>query len=450
MISASDGQFKTTMMLASRFAPITRYFPLESMSLIRLWVLLFPIGVIYVEHWASTFFGLLILTSLILWPIKRSSAPPLYREEKVLLWILGAYFIVAVLSITANGWDDAGVKALGNELKFLLIIPFYLLIRRYDDLWRYLWIGSLIGLMVTVGSGLYEYFVLNTSRTGGAYGPLFVGPVLLLMVALQLPWFRYIARYHWRNGIVIFIALLGLFVILTSGARSAYLALLASILVSLVYYFRARNSVLFTIVAIVIIAVGYFQMDVVKHRVDRAVSDVDDYFSYLHEHPDTRNKYGDGSVGARLELWRASALAASEQPVFGVGRYNFIDKVKEYAREGRIHNAAARHRHSHSAYFEALASKGILGLAALLTLYFYPLYFFVGTRRESRESAFAGVLLILIISIASLTDPSPVYRNTFTALFLSYLTILFAWHTRRIHKTNNEENAARPDADANR
>lgn len=442
MISASDGHFKTTMMLAARLAPLTRYFPLESMSLIRLWVLLFPIGQFYVPHWASTFFGLLMLTTLILWPMKRSSAPPLYREEKVLLWILGAYFLVAILSITANGWDEAGQKALGNELKFLLIIPFYLLARRCDDLWRYLWIGSLIGVVVTVGAGLYEHFVLNPSRTSGACGPLFFGPVLLLMIALQLPWLRYIARYHWRNGVVIFIALLGLFVILTTGTRAAFIALLAVILVSFIYYFRARNSVLFTIGAIIIIVAGYFQMDVVKQRVDIAVSGVDRYFSYMQEHPGTVNKYGRGSVGARLELWKASIYAASEQPVFGVGRYNVIDKVKEYGREGRIHKAAARFGHPHSAYFEALASKGVLGLAALLTLYFYPLYFFLRTRRESRESAFAGIVLILVVSIVSLTDPSPVYRNSFTALFLIYLTTLFAWHTRQIHKTNNGENVS--------
>ncbi|MFO8024017.1 O-antigen ligase family protein [Thiohalophilus sp.] len=425
------------MMLAARLAPITRYFPLESMSLIRLWVLLFPIGVIYVQHWASTFFGLLLLTSLILWPMKRASSPPLYREEKVLLWILGAYFFVAILSITANGWDDAGQKALGNELKFLLIIPFYLVARGCDDLWRYLWAGSWLAIVLAVAFGLHELMVLDRPRTTGPYSPLLLGPVLLLMIALQLPWHRQLAKYHWRNIITIIIALAGLYIVFMSGARNAYLALVVGVLVAFVYYFRARNSLLFAALSIILIVTGYLQVDVAKQRVDGAVTDVGNYVSYMVEHSGGPNKYGHSSAGQRLEMWRASVFAAAEKPLLGIGRYNFNDKLKQYADENRIHSA--HHAHPHNVYFEALAAKGGLGLLVVLALYFYPLYFFVKTRHRSRESAFTGILLMISIMMFSITDSAPVYHNNYTAVFLTYLTVIFAWHTRQIHKTNNEE-----------
>lgn len=426
------------MMLAARLAPITRYFPLESMSLIRLWVLLFPIGVIYVEHWASTFFGLLMLTSLLLWPMKRASAPPLYREEKVLLWLLGAYFIVAILSITANGWDDAGQKALGNELKFLLIIPFYLVARRGENLWRYLWAGSWLAIVVAVAFGLHELFVLDQARAVGPYSPLLLGPILLLMIALQLPWHRELAKYHWRNIITIIVALAGLYIVFMSGARNAYLALVIGILIAFIYYFRARNSVLFAIMAIILVVVGYLQVDVVKQRVNQAATDTTNYVGYLLEHPNEANKFGGGSVGERLEMWRASVFAAAEKPLLGIGRYNFSDKLTQYTRENRIHKHI-QHAHPHSVYFEALVSKGGLGLIAVLALYFYPLYFFVKSRHRSRESAFTGILLMTLIMVFSITDSAPVYHNNYTAVFLTYLAVIFAWHTRQIHKTNKDE-----------
>ncbi|MDZ7804689.1 O-antigen ligase family protein [Thiohalophilus sp.] len=430
------------MMLSARLAPLARYFPLEPMSLIRLWVLLFPIGVIYVEHWASTFFGLLILTSLILWPMNRASAPKLHHEEKVLLWILGAYFIVAILSITANGWDDAGQKALGNELKFLLIIPFYLVARRCEELWRYLWIGSWLAIVVTVAFGLHELYVLDRPRAVGPYSPLLLGPVLLLMVVLQLPWHRYLARYHWRNAISLLIALAGFYIVVMSGARNAYVALLVMSLIAFGYYFRARNSLLIIIATCILMVVSYSQVDLAKHRVDQAVNDVSNYVGYMIEDPVGPNKHANSSAGKRMEMWRASVFAAAEQPLLGIGRYNLHDKLKQFAKEGRIHKAATHHAHPHSVYFEALASKGILGLAAVLVLYLYPLYFFIRTRQASRESAFTGILLLTAIMVFSIADSAPVFHNNYTAVFLTYLAVIFAWHSHQIHKTNKTESVS--------
>lgn len=427
------------MMLSTSLSRLSRYLPFEPLSLIRLLVLLLPIGAMYVEHWASGFFGLIILASLFLWPINRNSAPPLQREEKVLFSILAVYFMVALNSSIVNGWEDAGFKAMGNELKFILIIPFYLVIRRCEEFWRYLWVGSLIAVVVTTGFGLHELFVMNESRTGGAYGPLVLGPVLLLLVALQLPWHRTIAKYHWRNIVAIVIALAGLYIVFMSGARSAYLALIAGILIGFIYYFRARNSALVVTAAIIIVVLGYLQIDVAKHRIDAAVTDTGDYLAYMVEHPEGANKYGDGSIGTRLELWRASVFAATERPFLGIGRYNFREKLEQYAREGRINEAASVRGHAHSVYFEALASKGVPGLVVVLALFLYPLWFFVHTRHRSRESAFAGIVLIVLIAIVSLTEPGPVYRNNFTALFLVYLTTIFAWHSSRIRRSDPEQ-----------
>ena len=127
--------------------------------------------------------------------------------------------------------------------------------------------------------------------------------------------------------------------------------------------------------------------------------------------------------------------------MLGSGRYNFNDKLKQYTEDDRIHKIV-RHAHPHSVYFEALASKGLLGLIVVLALYFYPLYYYVRTRHRSRESAFTGILLVTLIAIFSLTDSAPVYHNNYTAVLLTYLTVIFAWHTRQIHKTNHEENAS--------
>lgn len=426
------------MMLPARLSRFARYVPMETMSIMRLLVLLFPIGIISVRHWGSTLFGLLVLTALILWPCKKHLAPALQREEKIFIGILLGYFLVALASITANGWDEAGQYAIGTELRFLLIIPFYLVVRRIPGLWRYLWIGCLIGIVLTSVLTLQGYLVVE-SRPYGVYGPLFLGPVLLLMIALQLPWHRAVAKYHWRNLISLVIALIGLYIVILSGARSAYIALAIGIFVAFIYYFRARNSSISMAGATLLLIIAYLQVDVAQHRVDDAVDDTRNYLAYLLEHPGKPNKYGDSSAGQRLEMWRAAVMAAGESPLFGIGRYNFETKLHQYVQEGRINPAAGQHAHPHNVFFEALANKGILGLIAVLVFYLYPLVFFIRTRRGSPESAFAGILLMIMIGGFSLTEVAPVYYGNFVAVFLIFLTVIFAWHCRAIHAVDDLE-----------
>lgn len=429
-------------MLPVPLSRLARYLPFEPLSILRLLVLLFPIGIIYVRHWGSTIFGLLILTALILWPYKKQLAPALHREEKIFIGILLGYFLVALASITANGWDEAGQYAIGTELRFLLIIPFYLVIRRIPELWRYLWIGCLLGIILTSVLALQGYLVVQ-GRPFGIYGPLFLGPVLLLMIALQLPWHRANAKYHWGNLISLLIALAGLYVVILSGARSAYITLTIGILVAFIYYFRARNSVISVTAAVLLLIVAYQNVNVAQNRVDDAVTDTRNYISYLLEHPNEPNKYGDSSAGQRLEMWRAAVMAAGESPVFGIGRYNFNKKLRQYAEEGRINPISGHHGHPHNVFFEALADKGILGLIAVLMLYLYPLVFFIRTRKRSPESAFAGILLMLLIGSFSMTAVAPVYFGNFVSVFLVFLTVIFAWHSRAIHADGTGQGTTR-------
>lgn len=413
--------------------PLSSVVRFKYYSGIRILFFLFPIAILGVRHWGSTIFGLLVLPSLFYLPKIVGNNLKLYREEKVLIWILFGYFIAAVMSITANGWDQAGVYSIGIEVRFLLIIPLYLVVRQCDDLWKYLLTGSLFGIVFSTGYGFYELFVSDNARVYGIYGPLVFGPVLLLLIMLQLPGNRQLGINNRRNYLIAIIAVAGLYVVIMTGARSAYLALNVGIILSFIYYLKARNSVILLIIACLLLVFVFFNINVAKKRVEKAFANTRNYIEYMIDHPGRANKYGDTSAGQRMEVWRASVYLFSENPIFGVGRYNFYQKIQKYADERVINKKSAYLTHPHNVFFEAMADKGIFGLVTVLMLYFYPLYFFVKSRNASRESAFSGILLMVSILIFSLTEAMPVYFSNFLAVFMLYLLVIFSWHVRQIH-----------------
>ena len=82
------------------------------------------------RHWISTSFALLTLLSL---PNLFKERNELKREERIFLAICGAFFAVFVISALTNGWTDLQTRYLGKEMRVLLIIPIYLMLRCYPD-----------------------------------------------------------------------------------------------------------------------------------------------------------------------------------------------------------------------------------------------------------------------------------------------------------------------------
>ena len=125
------------------------------------WILfLFPIGIVTVPHWSSGFFALLALIGIFSLR-KNLSMVELGREEKVVAWLFAMLFFSFLLSATANGWEHYHVRYLEDEIRFLLFLPTYLLVRRVDGAMKALVQGSVLGILMTAGVAFYETSVLG-------------------------------------------------------------------------------------------------------------------------------------------------------------------------------------------------------------------------------------------------------------------------------------------------
>jgi len=78
------------------------------------------------------------------------------------------------------------------------------------------------------------------------------------------------------------------------------------------------------------------------------------------------------------------------------------------AHRGLIAPSVAKYDHPHSDYFDALSSRGVVGLVALLALFLVPAAYFLRAVKNPEDTShavgLAGLLLVCGFAIFGLTD----------------------------------------------
>lgn len=126
------------------------------------------------------------------------------------------------------------------------------------------------------------------------------------------------------------------------------------------------------------------------------------------------------SMLQRIELWRNGLGVWLRHPLLGVGTGDVPDACQ--ARLEANHSALAEsHMHTHSQYINFLLAFGLVGFVAIA-------YFFVRAivaTRSCRRILFTALLCIVLISFVSEDTLETLAGITFTALFLSLLSIRY-------------------------
>lgn len=388
-------------------------------------VFLFPIAGVSVQHWFSSIFVLLVLISL--WDLVKywGRRSELFKEEKIWLWLCVGFFLSFVISGLVNGWGKPQTRYLGVDIRYLLVVPLYLMLRQYPYAWRYLLAGLFFAAIVLAGQAYYDVFESNMYRAQGFYSPNLMGPVAALVALWLISSWRLWGVTRWLLPVFVLAAL---WAMAMSGSRGAYLGLLAMLLVWLVVCIKGwwRLPALAVILAIPVVA--YNSLPSVKQRVDVAVSEVGSYFEQLEQ-----DEHYTGGSAVRFEMWRGGWMVFEESPVLGIGRGNYTEVVQRYVEEGKLPAAVAQHGHAHNAYIDVLMSRGLIGFVIFLGMLFYPLYFFWKTRKISPGTAIFGILQVVGYAVFSLTDASTFIMGNFTAIFLLCMTVFFSWHTAKVY-----------------
>jgi len=372
--------------------------------LLQVGTFLFPTLHPLVRHGGGTLWVLACLGGLFwLWRARRRGLPAwsaLGRGERVLLLGLLLIPLAALLSlVNADDWTYVGVK-LEKPLQVLLFPLAYLWVRHEGvDLGRaFLW-GVVAATPIMLAVGVWQ-MAHGAAWAHGAYYRILYGDLALyflaILVVADLVWVR--GRRRWLLWAAMGCAFVA---VLLSGTRGAWLAGAVLLPWALWCYRRVLSrrqwqwlgaGALLTLAAVLAVP------SPIQERLVQGFQEL----QHLEERPGS-------SWATRYHLWRTSVAVWREHPWLGTGVGDLHEELARAAEAGR-YPAATHYDHAHSVYFDALATMGLVGLAALLLGFFLvPAWYFARHLRRARDPygrflALAGLLGVAAFALFGLTE----------------------------------------------
>lgn len=312
------------------------------------------------------------------------------KDRWIILTLVVYGVVVGGLSII-----DLGAKGFDRPLRFLLAIPVLLLILRFPPRQTWLWSGLSLGAIGAGSWGLWQRFGNGIERVGGYLHPIQFGNLSMLMGVLCLAGLGWAVLQRRRAIWVVLLllgALLGMLGSLMSGSRGGWVGL--PVIGYVLYRGFGRQLPLALKVSVaglvVTLATLVFVLPQtgVQQRVNSAISDISLYVS---------GEESNTSLGLRFEMWRGASQLIIQRPLLGWGESGYEAEMINLGQQQTISPVAAQFGHAHNEFIDALAKRGVVGLAALVMLYMVPLKMFasgvVHENLQIRALALAGTLL---------------------------------------------------------
>ena len=393
---------------------------------VRIAIFLFIAGAYNLKHVASLIFMILFFLSIytLFKPIEKVQ---LTKVEKYVFIFLMVYFLWFVITALIPGWEYNQTKRLGTELRFILAIPIYILLRQIKGLLLPLWYGVTVALWLGFVVSVYQVYVLHVEAAGG-YGKLLLGPMSVLYM------FMFLSRKGWANNIklkafTVATIIVGVVPVALSGARTAYIMLPVLALLWVVMNYNWRRQVVLIAGLACVLSGIYFGSEKVRNGVDTAVNGAANY--NVSKKSDKKSL---GSTETRLEMMKAAYLITRDNPIFGIGSGNLQETSKIYIKEGLYHEYVGGFEHLHNIYADNSAKKGIPGLLLTLIMFFVPLWYFLKKKKVYYLPAAIGFYYITGEIVAGLTIVAPIDRGNFVAISLIVISISFSEIVRNIEK----------------
>ncbi len=374
-----------------------------------------------VHHVSSTTLAVLFLASLAYVGKWRSAWLSLSTIEKNLL-IGFSLLTVAGFAAYYNTDDNYDyVKQMGRYLRFSAAIPVYLLLRHARvDLYKYLIVGVIISGPAFFAFAFYSWNINPNLRASSGYNPILYGDAAIMNAGIMAAWLLTCKKSVFIKVIVGVSILCALYAAVMSGARGAWIALPAYIVVLSYYSIKSgvikfRYIALVTTVIILLIAV-IPEKNIIVQRYDLAVTQAE--------------QYAEGgnvatSVGIRLTMWAIAIDVWKEYPLLGTGLGDFDDELRELKNKEKYPKAKI-FGDSHNVYFQTLATTGLIGfLAFIMATIIMPLRFLSGSRDRINSKKLAGVIVIVSFAVFGLTW-SWIMRSPFIAIYLIYISVLMS------------------------
>jgi O-antigen ligase len=220
----------------------------------------------------------------------------------------------------------------------------------------------------------------------------------------------------------ILVMLIGVLVIVASQGRMAMIGVfIIAILFGLVLVNRWKNRI-FALLSIGLIGFSAISTPVIQ---DRFVVEIGSLSQYITN--DKQVSFDERSVTSwvvHYQMLEASWILFKEHPVLGVGSKHYIEHMKRYVAQGRVHPIIGQGDLAtpHTMIAEIAVSKGSLGIIIFITFILTALTLVI---RRGREGAALG-MLVLGVLLTGISEAWWVRTGSFVSALVLYLAIFSA------------------------
>ena len=330
------------------------------------------------------------------------------------------YFLVSLLFIFFYGEK---IRLIDNPFRaflFLSVIIFLSYSKLKFDLLLYIIpLGSFIAGVVA----LYQYYILHLPSAFWEQMKIQSGDI-----AMSLGLFSFIVSLYFidinKSKFTLLSTVAGLFGVLASVlsfARGGWVGIPLIFFVVLYIYKNRISKKLVGVIGLGILIGGVLLSNNAQF-MDRVLSVKSALTSYS-------NGVKDGSIGARLDMWKMGIDAFLEHPISGWNLKELENYKKELAEKGVVSPEFIQYTHFHNQFIDDTAKKGLLGGISLLGVFLIPLYFFYKKQKNHKESKrikFITTLgIIHILSIMSYCITQAFLAHNSGNIFYFFLLVVF-------------------------
>lgn len=293
------------------------------------------------------------------------------------------FFVYLMVSVLLDAEKDDERKALyGQSMLFSFLMGIFML-----DLIGFLTYGGIIGnrkcILPVTPLSMHHIWFGNLNAIG-----LFGAVSLLLFQPHKRTMMQYTALWVFVPSALVSMLL--------STSRTSWLGALCSSIVLLYFLINKKRTFFFSSALLLTSCVSvYFISDMVRARIDQVYNDI---ALFLSGNPAT-------SLGARFTMWKASLSMFLSNPLFGAGTGDYKSMIASYVASGQYPEILGKYNQPHNMYLFALATNGIIGLSALLFIFYrilrhtYKLF-----HHRERFYGFLALSVSVHFMIAGLTE----------------------------------------------
>ena len=392
-------------------------------------IFIFPIVIISLQVVGDIILFILAMMGIFV-AISKKISPFSIKEIKVFSYLTFGYFIAVCLSVIFSGQLAELAHYIPRDFYFFFAPFIALTLFKAEININYLIVGAKISLLVLgmiVILQLLSGVTLAERPSGimnaGVFGNLSVSLFFIVLVFSRHELFIY--------KIFTLLSLSsGLFIIIASGTRGAWLSFLLLLATYLFFLykqktiFNIKSKIITVIIIACIVSIGSLNQKIYD-RTSLVYSERSSWIS--GDRPEVPT-----SVGLRLEMYKKAIDNIEDVPFFGHGyrTSNIALFQNDMSSAGRL---LVGFHHLHNSYLTSYYNGGIPLLGALLLLLFVPLRLFLKANSQNREDPLfiSGALLILGYASHGMVNIllGDTYMNGFYVFFLA---IFMLPHTKTI------------------